>query len=186
MKLHMLIPLLIMAIPILGVAWILVAVPRRERRKAEQAMLAAQKAEKERIAALPKLPTDGLLQMPDTFRDMLYGVPCVPRTFDSRYCHLVVNDEMGHVWMGYNTPIMRETLKDCGYEQDGLHVPLKGEGESTSARVVTLERPVGSIILQRRYDVYPMWLNELGEGREWARWSAITETYYGSRERLRA
>jgi hypothetical protein len=100
----------------------------------------------------PPLDTTHLLEMPSGAIGGYYGgwVPPVG-TFSTRYCHLVVADWDGKVYVGLIVRETMESLRASGFTQGTYYVPLCGPGEYM--RGENLVAPSGA-----RYEVYPFWL----------------------------
>jgi hypothetical protein len=114
----------------------------------------------------PPLDTTYLLEMPAWAVERYYGGQPSPGTFSTRWCHLVVSDRDGRVYVGF---IVRETMKSLrasGFTQSTYYVPLCGPGEMLGGDPLVTQN--GGY-----HEVYPFWL-----GAKWEPLEGDPERYH--------
>lgn len=118
----------------------------------------ARENEKRRIANLPKLNTQNLMQAPDDFVNTYYK-GAAPGTFGNRYGTMLVVDREDKVWMGFFSSVTLISMALSEYDQASLWIPQVGPGEAHSAPPF--------IVDGERYSVYPMFIKTEEQRRRW-------------------
>lgn len=161
--------------------WLMEKVSRRLRLRRRRIQLEKELAiEEARQAALPKLDTRYLIRMPDWAVMRFYGaIDNRPRkAFGTRYCHLIVFDEVGDVWLGMFMPATLRSLRDSEYARGDYWVWLRGGGEAYSGTSLVLD---GVEIW-----AYPVWLEPFDAhvddrpelcSKEWKFWAELEKEF---------
>jgi hypothetical protein len=133
-------------------------------------------AEKQRIAGLPKISTQMLMQVPDSYKSavMYEQRALLPRTFCAQYNNVLVVDEEMRIWIGIITPGIIQDLMAGDYTFEYYRLPLKGAHCAFPAPSFTYE----GVEVQ----TYPMWMDAAVGEEEWNRWLGFERYFLKNRE----
>ncbi|GAC1412962.1 MAG: hypothetical protein NVSMB66_3660 [Candidatus Doudnabacteria bacterium] len=127
MKMHM--PMWVWVLGIaLTVILLLVYIPSLiQKRRQERKLKQEAEDEMHRIALLPTLYTENLIEVPNEFVSQYYrDNPPQPGTFSIRSITVIVADREGKIWMGFFNSDTFESLAKAEYERANLWVPQVG------------------------------------------------------------